>query len=131
MRDILFRGKRKDSGEWVYGDFASNGCGIVCTDYLNEYGDFGEIYRKVYPETVGQYTGLTDNNGNKIFEGDIVTACGRKGAVTANKFNCGCCYPVYGFAVCEYNEESPSDLIEITDCEVIGNLHDNPELLED
>lgn len=125
MREILFRGK-DIKGNWHIGLLAHIGNAWYISNKTGVSTAF-----EVIPETIGQYTGLTDNNDNKIFEGDIVKAYGRKGAVTANKFNCGCCYPVYGFAVCEYNEETPSDLIEINDCEVIGNIHDNPELLKD
>lgn len=138
MREILFRGKRTNNSEWVYGlivktdkdnvfvvnTAAELGCGICIeeTDAIKNY--------QVIPETVGQFTGLTDKNGTKIFEGDIVEGIFLHmmavGAVAA--FRDGS----FGLAWKRGNvaEFSPFTSMCNVEYEVIGNIHDNPELLE-
>ena len=116
MREILFRGKRKDNGEWIY---------------CNKAFEF-----EVVPETVGQYTGITDDNGKKIFEGDILNVINPDDDdydyITKVYFECNTlCVDVEGQ---DYDYTSIGFAVEIWDdecdrVEVIGNIHDNPELL--
>lgn len=132
-REILFRGKRKDNGEWICGDLLqdveSGICAIV--SYVNLGGNIHDLSEScifaVIPETVGQYTGLTDKNGTKIFEGDIVRYGDTIHEVAFEQRN-GTAY--FGLVYSE-NETLPfghyQDLRQI---EVIGNIHDNPELLK-
>lgn len=120
-REILFRGKCVDNGEWVEGCFWKDIWGDN-TEYI--YYD-GEDY-EVIPETVGQYTGLTDKNDKKIFEGDIVT-------YKEKIYTVDWCDDCVSFVLpCINYPELETDFRPFygTDLEVIGNIHDNPELLE-
>lgn len=139
MREILFRGKHIRSGEWAYGSFVHRTLfyGDPCDEYyILKIGEFDCDYYiadKVTPDTIGQYTGMTDKNGTKIFEGDIVryetyepyhnrSSVG----VETVKFISGQFSPRPHCQTCEddyYTEE-------YRNFEVIGNIHDNPELLE-
>lgn len=130
MREVLFRGKT-ERGEWVYGNY----CGA---EYLTSEGIehlIIEVPRsgrsaKVLPETVGQYTGLTDKNGKKIFEGDIVAGAVhwlermKNGFVAFKDGSFGLIW--YRGEVAQFNPFTSMCNVEY---EVIGNIHDNPELL--
>lgn len=125
MREILFRGK-SIHGEWVKGFYVC----VPDTHYIMT-GKFDSLTNgiinseayKVDPATVGQFTGLTDKNGVKIFEGDIVLHKGECGLV-------GYSYD-YGMFEVDFDYCFASFIdISASNCEVIGNIHDNPELLE-
>lgn len=138
MREILFRGKRKDNGEWVYGYICYYGfTGEENTYIVPNYAS--ALYSiEVDPETVGQYTGITDDNGKKIFEGDILNVINPDDDdydyITKVYFECNTlCVDVEGQ---DYDYTSIGFAVEIWDnecdrVEVIGNIHDNPELLEE
>ena len=121
MREILFRGKRKHSidfseSDWVFGD--------LFTDDMAIYTKLQNLI-EIIPETLGQYTRLTDKNGTKIFEGDIL-----KGAwETVFQVVYDDCY--LGFRAKEKDGfHNCIDYYGLDSLEVIGNIHDNPELLE-
>ena len=129
MREILFRGKSLDFGDWL--------CGYI-RQYENGKVTVCDFERKrlwfVNPSTVGQFTGLTDKNGKRIFEGDIVeghchsawrhdiqrceVAYGRDGFEARHHVMCGGEQRYYTYKV-----------LFSKDVVVIGNIHDNPELI--
>lgn len=161
MREILFRGKRLDNGEWVEGYYTELPCGslgatifsnddeLVCEDtksyiikvFTKQHTNYSnsnplqviecEKY-EVIPETVGQFTGLTDKNGKKIFEGDIVKGDLGLGYGDNENHIAYIEYQEDGMSFClvEILEEDFGKCAEISDdLEVIGNIYDNPELL--
>ena len=141
MREIIFRGKRVDNGEWITGNYVAahhhwHNRGIhvdwIVSAACANGGWFALHGRHpVVADTVGQYTGLTDKNGTKIFEGDIV----RYAIYPPDQFVYGVVNykdGVYrigdqGCALCV----CAADGIEEYRLKVIGNVHDNPELMED
>lgn len=128
MREILFRGKRKDNGEWV-----ESNCILQFKDgsvfFPMEYGNI-----EVIPETVRDFTSLTDKNGKKIFVGDIVTCdCTRtehgmiaKGTILTVSFYRGA---FVGLLLVD-NQVAYTYLHQLCGAEVLGNILDNPELLK-
>jgi uncharacterized phage protein (TIGR01671 family) len=157
MREILFRGKT-EKGKWIEGDlYQSRLKSIFMISYYTEYGN--RMTEVVNPETVGQYTGLTDKNGTKIFEGDILEVdvqeyeeapddwiyqflgssshkryTGRKikalWSVEYKEHRCrGNGFYVYGKDR-RFNTTLTQSTIFNSNPVVIGNIHDNPELLK-
>ena len=129
MREILFRGKRIDNGKWEYG-----GCAFTENEVYLIYNQTHSIDLQGFTvdrNTVGQYTGLTAN-GKKIFDGDIVKVTGlypdRDGEQRIwRQFRVGEVFYYHGaffFGKWELQKASEKCI------EVIGNIHDNPELLE-
>ncbi len=154
-REILFRGKRKDNGEWVYGAYFNlhhnddrthlHHFIIPNNTPIPKDKPIGEIQVEVIPETVGQYTGLTDKNGKRIWEGDVITdfrgeysyvVCFGECELEVINFYCrhhGAKNPhkAYGlYAKPISGSKFGNGLFENNESlEVIGNIHDNPELL--
>lgn len=135
MREILFRGKRIANGEWVEGYYCPCSFGrFPCRPaiIIKEDMDNGRWHpEEIIPETVGQYTGLTDKNGNKIFEGDIIDTPDRLVKVvwlTGNsQFDLDFIRYANDVTITNFKGIHMSDLKEY---EIIGSIHDNPELLK-
>lgn len=137
MREILFRGKRKENGKWIYGSLVpketnSYADGFLIIDGALNYDELDNYYPSfstydVVSETVGQYTGLTDKNGKKIFEGDILKNIESNEIVAICYGGCSFCYSYNGTI---YGIDDSETGLEMNEWEIIGNIHDNPELLE-
>ena len=138
MREILFRGKRLDNGEWVYGSFCMdareqfNGlCGVDGFIRLYDKAKGKMQTYEVDRETVGQYTGLKDKNGKMIWEGDVIEwdyTC-NKGKPHQVRYDVGSAC----FVASREHNGNIIDTVFYNDgqhAEVISNVHDNPELLE-
>ena len=133
MREILFRGKRVDNGEWIQGDivqFPVHGV-VRIVEQEPSYKD-----AEVDSDTVGQYTGLTDKNGRKIFEGDIIHLEYSQvffGGVYFGEYTAEVSYKEGCFITDGMNNgdeiETPLSGFNNDEVEIIGNIHDNPELL--
>ena len=130
MRTIKFRGKSIDGKEWLYGDLVSSADKKRFAILVNNKESYDEC--EVAPETIGQFTGLYDCNGNKIYEGDIVE-WEKDGLMYVVKFWSGMFYA----SVKECNDGIfggfPLHALTKHDdrkCKIVGNIYDNPELLK-
>lgn len=144
MREILFRGKRLYMCDWVEGTGIFNDGTNTWISYNepNKPINFGMKHQTVYAETVGQFTGLTDKNGKKIFEGDIfhlddevvAVVIFQNGSFRLEEYGLTGTFTESGFDECgggwDVIDCSPIDWYTINNMEIIGNIHDNPELLE-
>lgn len=131
MREILFRGKRVDNGEWFFGNLdlrQFGGSFYACI--IHQLSMWKTTKFEVIPETVGQYTGLTDKKGKKIFEGDILDYClswrkvklyGRVGFSQTH----------VGYFLYDKNFEMMPGIEDCATMKVVGNKFDTPELWEE
>lgn len=147
MREILFRGKRLDDIGWVKGFLVGDNSIRWCDGYFECEKTDGSMQQNVlvsfvvYPDTIGQFTGLIDKNGKQIFEGDIVkyvddgyvaTGVARFGLYAS----AGAAFAGHeGFyldwAGCDWLRKDIGFWATMRPIEIIGNIHDNPELMED
>ena len=124
MREILFKGKRTSDGKWIFGSLAIWKSGKV--EIVHEDDREGVIdFQRINPDTIGQYTGLKDKNDVKIFEGDIIRTYDKDGEPWK------CAPVVFEGSSFGIGNHCPCVTIDLEfNAEVIGNIHDNPSLLE-
>ena len=145
MREILFKAKRIDNGEWVEGylirDNFEGSCRIIIKLEYSTGTSVQTAYApRVHPETICQFTGLHDKNGNKIWENDICNYCENE---IEHTDNCVIRFGEYSFngdksigfftEWIKFHDVFREDLVfwtEERELEVIGNIFDNPELLK-
>ena len=136
MREIIFRGIRKDTHEWVfgfYGEYFNGKRNVPCISVVDTHVITGALCYEVIPETVGQYTGLNDKNGRQIFEGSIIklpakSSCDDEIYSIAWDDECAmfCCLPfIGGIEIIAANFLCFNG----ADIEVIGTIHENPDLM--
>lgn len=145
MRNIIFRGKRIDNGEWEYGDLLQYDDGAVCIgvhskNYTDDGFNAGQ-YRHIVPvdeNTVGQYTGLKDKKGAMIFEGDILLLSDGKSHSEDVVVEHGLYgWTFYNPQTATFYSDGSHTYVAVENCRfmfgtgvVIGNIHDNPDLLK-
>lgn len=138
MRTIRFRAKRVDNGEWVFGGYSycekdnTHYITVMGKDHISHIG----FHQQVYPETIGQYTGLKDKKGKEIYEGDILKMRLGCDQMDINEYDV-ICQVVYGFrgrgSEIGFTGETKAgfQIPLASQCclQVIGNIYENPELI--
>ena len=135
MREYKFRGKEIDTGKWVYGYYFKDFNGksyIINTLQEIENADISNVWIEVLEETEGQYTGLKDKNGKEIYEGDIVSFNLKSDSEGQPNITGYIEYQTTfsGYRIMSFKGSFALDY-NIKDIEVIGNIYDNPNLLEE